>query len=102
MGLIHKLFFKKYSKEEYDQLLEIHKEETKSLRKRPQFIIGLLCLGGLEFYFLWKMFFKEAFDIEHCIYFIVLLIGFISLNDSIREYFCERLFQEQEKRKGEK
>jgi hypothetical protein len=151
MELVHKLFFRRFSAEEYKQLKEIHIEETKQLRKRVQFIVGLILLSGLMFYFFFRAFgiainmvlllaciggiiagvftvwllsrwFKlnkvfvifiivqciilpivtssrgsREFEWEYLVYTMIILVGFISLNDSIREYFCERLLREQQK-----
>lgn len=51
MDFMHKLFFRRFSEEEYRQLIEIHKKETIALRKRPQFIAGLVLSSGLMLYF---------------------------------------------------
>lgn len=162
MNLMHKLFFRKFNDHEYSQLVEIHKKETKALRKRPKFIVGIVLWTGLMFYFLFKTFaphqwnipktrdivgiiigiimglavstiviwligkyiFKtssylkcfipffipffmlsmfltfltgKGFNIEYLIYILVGISAFGCIIDSIREYFCERLLQEQKK-----
>ena len=51
MNLIHKLFFRRFTADEYNRLVEIDKNEIKSLRKRPQFIAGIILWAGLMFYF---------------------------------------------------
>ena len=135
----------------------IHKKETKALRKRPQFIVGLILWAGLMFYFLFKtygvehwitpktsdiigiaaglltaiiviwlllryvlkttflktffLFFTpimlfimltntqaKTFNVEYLISSVASLLAFVFLNDSIREYFCERLLEEQKER----
>ena len=155
MNLMHKLFFRKFNDQEYSQLVEIHKKETKTLRKRPQFIVGIVLWTGLMYYFIFKTFapnqwnipktrdivgiimgwavstiviwlmfkyiFKtsskwfilfliplmflmsltrlmgKGFNIEYLIYVLVGISAFVCISDSIREYFCERLLQEQKK-----
>jgi positive regulator of sigma E activity len=97
MELMHKLFFRRFSAEEYKQLIEIHIEETKQLRKRVQFIVGLVLLIGLFLYFSFRAILFEGFKWEYLVYALIILTGFISVNDSIREYFCERLLQERQK-----
>lgn len=56
MSIMRKLFFRNLSDEDYKQLLEIHKKETKCLRRKPQFIIGYILSAGLMFYFLFRTF----------------------------------------------
>lgn len=157
MELMHKLFFRRFSTEEFTQFRVIYQEETKKLRKRVQFIVGLILLSALMFYFLFRAFgFKDlqwpsiggvvgcvagvaagvlaawlllrwfntpfktyilipfgafllifqllmvasrsrAFEWEYFLYTLIILAGFICVNDSIREYFCERLLREQQK-----
>ena len=159
MELMHKLFFRRFSAEEYKQLREIHIEETKGLRKRVQFIVGLILLMGLALYFLFRAngfkglhwpstrevvaivagvaagiftawillrWFKvnklfktcfpllfgvyfltfqvlrvasssRAFEWEYLAYMLIVTTAFICVNDSIREYFCERLMRERQK-----
>ena len=159
MELMHKLLFRRFSAEEFKQFREIYQEETKKLRKRIQFIVGLILLAALMFYFLFRAFgfrdiqwpstgdvvgcvagvtagvftawllcrwfklnklFKtymlilfgvfflifqflivssnsKAFEWEYLVYTLIILTGFICINDSIREYFCERLLREQQK-----
>ncbi len=54
MELMHKLFFRRFSTEKFKQFREIYLEESKQLRKRVQFIVGLM------FYFLLRAFgFKD-------------------------------------------
>ncbi len=56
MSIMRKLFFRNLSEEDYKQLVEINKKETKAFRKRPQFIAGLIFFGGLMFYFAFRAF----------------------------------------------
>jgi len=156
MEMMHKLFFRRFSTEEFKQFKEIYREETKKLRKRVQFIVGIILLAALMFYFLFRafdlqwpssrelaasvagaaagvfiiwlgsrfsklnklskthililfgMFFlifilitvassSRVFEWEYLVYALIILVGVICLNDSIREYFCERLLREQQK-----
>jgi len=40
---------------------------------------------------------SRAFEWEYLAYMLIVTTAFISVNDSIREYFCERLMQERQK-----
>lgn len=51
MELINKLLYRRFSKEEYKQILKILSAETRVLLKRPQYIIGNFILAGLVIYF---------------------------------------------------
>jgi hypothetical protein len=62
MNIIHKLFFRRFSEEDYKQLVEIHKKETIALKKRPQFIAGLVLWGGLIFYFWFRAFMPSGWN----------------------------------------
>jgi peptidoglycan/LPS O-acetylase OafA/YrhL len=159
MELMRKLFFRRFSTEEFKQFREIYLEETKKLRKRVQFMVGLILLAAIMCYFLLRAFgFKDlqwpstrevvgcvagvaagvftawlllrwfkctklfktywlipfgvfflifqflmvasssrAFEWEYLVYTLIILAGFICVNDSMREYFCERLLREQQK-----
>jgi len=65
MKLIKKLGEKlrreKNSSSEHKEFAEVCSEETKKLRKRPQFIVGVVLLGGLMFYFLIRASIPEKF-----------------------------------------
>jgi hypothetical protein len=51
----------------------------------------------LVFFFLMAASSSRAFEWEYLAYTLIVLVAFISVNDSIREYFCERLLQERQK-----
>ena len=53
---------KRILSEENKQFAEVCSEETKILRKRPQFIVGVVLLGSLMFYFLIRASIPENFE----------------------------------------
>lgn len=61
MEIIKKLFYRGFSKDEYRQLRSIFSEESKVVRKRPQYIIGHILIIGLLFYFLVRAFGPASF-----------------------------------------
>jgi len=61
MEVMKKLFYRRFSREEYKQLRTILSEETKVMLKRPQYIIGHIPILGLLFYFLVRAFGPESF-----------------------------------------
>lgn len=56
MKIINKLFYRGFSRDEYRQLRTIFSEESKVVRKRPQYIIGHILIIGLLLYFLVRAF----------------------------------------------
>ena len=56
MDIMHKLFFRRFSIDEFQRFKEIYKEEKKGLIKRPQYIAGIILLGGIMLYFLFRAF----------------------------------------------
>ena len=61
MEVMKKIFYRRFSKNEYKQLRTILSEETKVVLKRPQYIIGHVLIIGMLFYFLVMAFGPESF-----------------------------------------
>ena len=62
MGLANDLVHGRVSIEEYRQLRAIFLQESRSLLKRPQYIIGHILIIGSLFYFMCRAFMPETFE----------------------------------------
>ena len=62
MGLASDLVHGRVSIEEYRQIRTIFFQESRSLLKRPQYIIGHILIVGSIFYFACRAFMPETFE----------------------------------------
>jgi len=62
MGLASDLVHGRVSIEDYRQLRAIFFQESRSLLKRPQYIVGHILIIGIMFYFMCKAFMPETFE----------------------------------------
>ncbi len=94
-------FKKRFSREEYEELFFLFRQETRTLMRRPQYVIGLIVSGGLSFYFLITGSLQTPRGWLSIGLGALIAFGYMCGVNSTKEYLCERLLLLKRKPPGE-
>jgi len=86
-------FRKRFSREEYEELFRLLGSETRALRRRPMYVVGLVVSLGLTVYLVATSSGGGAVDWRRMALGILVGVGYMCGVNSVREHLCERLLR---------
>jgi len=86
-------FRKRYGRGDYAELFRILGSETRALRRRPTYLVGLLVSVGLSLYFVVTGVKGASIDWWALAIGALILFGYLCAINSVREHLCERLLR---------
>ena len=84
-------FKKRFSREEYGELFGLLRQETRTLMRRPTYVLGLVVSAGLSSYFVITGLSRAPTDWLSTGLGLLIMFGYACGVNSTREHLCERL-----------